>query len=149
VESIPKHEGMVPKSKEQWDVGMQLEENLVAAQLGTWWVQKFALQLIELANQLVEDGMVEKKSERIDEIRQSWVIVGLLMARLTVRELPSKITWDSCIEEQSWAARRAAVASPYKGVHGGLTLVIHLRMNPFESRHTADCTKKLVRMVVS
>jgi hypothetical protein len=50
---------------------MQLEENLVAAQLGTWWVQKFALQLIELANQLVEDGMVEKKSERIDEIRQS------------------------------------------------------------------------------
>jgi hypothetical protein len=29
-------------------------------------------------------GMVEKKSEMIGKIRQSWVIVGLLMARLTV-----------------------------------------------------------------
>jgi hypothetical protein len=70
VEYIPKHGGMVPESKEQGDVGMQLEENLVAAQLATWWAQKFALRLIVLANQLVEDGMVEKKSERIDEIRQ-------------------------------------------------------------------------------
>jgi hypothetical protein len=71
VESIPKHGGMVPESNEQKEVGMQLEENLVVTQLATWWTQKFALQLIELADQLVEDGMVEKKSERIDEMRQS------------------------------------------------------------------------------
>jgi hypothetical protein len=54
--------------------------------------QKFALRLILLANQLVEDGMVAEKSEIIDEIRQSIVIVGLFMARLTVRESPSKVT---------------------------------------------------------
>jgi hypothetical protein len=52
VKSIPKHGGMVPESKELEEVGMQLEENLVTAQLATWWAQKFALRLIELANQL-------------------------------------------------------------------------------------------------
>jgi hypothetical protein len=31
VESIPKHGRMVPESKEQEEVGIQLEENLVAA----------------------------------------------------------------------------------------------------------------------
>jgi len=45
------------------------------------------------------------------------------MARLIVRESPSKVTWDSPIDEHSVAARRAAVTSPYKGVQGGLILV--------------------------
>jgi hypothetical protein len=64
--------------------------------------------------------MVKIKSETIDEIRQSWVIIGLLIARLTVRESPSKVTWDKPKYEHSVAARRAADASPYKGVQGGL-----------------------------
>jgi hypothetical protein len=45
------------------------------------------------------------------------------MARLTVKESPSNVTWDNSIDEHNVAARRAAVASPYKGVHKGLILV--------------------------
>jgi hypothetical protein len=45
------------------------------------------------------------------------------MAKLTVRESPSKVTWNSLIDEHSVAARRAAVASPYKRVQEGLILV--------------------------
>jgi hypothetical protein len=37
------------------------------------------------------------------------------MARLTVKESPSNVTWDNPIDEHNVAARRAAVASPYKG----------------------------------
>jgi hypothetical protein len=76
-----------------------------------------------LEDHLVVDEIVERNSDMMDEIRQSCVIVGLLMARLTVKESPSKITWDSPIDEHNVAARRAAVASPYKGMHKGLILV--------------------------
>jgi len=48
--------------------------------------------LIKLAVQLVAEEMVAEKSEIIDEIRQSCVIVGLLMAKVIVRESPSKAT---------------------------------------------------------
>jgi hypothetical protein len=76
-----------------------------------------------LADQLVVGESVKINSDMIDEIRQSRVIVGLFMARLTVKESPSKVTRDSPIDENSVAARRAAVASPYNGVQGGLILV--------------------------
>jgi len=42
-------------------------------------------------NQQVEDGMVERKLDMTEEIRQSCVINILLMARLTVREFTCKI----------------------------------------------------------
>jgi hypothetical protein len=77
--------------KRQKEVGMQLEVNLVATQFAILRAQKFALRLILLTNQLVEEGIVVEKSEIIDEIHQSCVIVGLLMTRLTVRESPSKV----------------------------------------------------------
>jgi hypothetical protein len=107
---FPKHGGK--EIGKQEGEGMQLEENLIAAQDATWWAQKFALRLIWLADQLVEDGIVEKKSDITDEIRQSCVIEGLLMARVTIRESPSKITDGSLRDRDNWAARRAAEASP-------------------------------------
>jgi hypothetical protein len=55
-ESVPKQGGTVPENKKLKEMGMQLEENLVAAQQVTWWAQKFTLRLMELANQLVVDG---------------------------------------------------------------------------------------------
>jgi hypothetical protein len=38
---------------------MQPENNLVAAQFVTWWVQKFAFRLILRAVQLIKGGIVE------------------------------------------------------------------------------------------
>jgi hypothetical protein len=48
--------------------------------------------LILLADQLVVDGMMGKISKIIEEIFQSCVINRLLMARVNIRESPSKIT---------------------------------------------------------
>jgi hypothetical protein len=45
--------------------------------------------------------MVERKSEITEEIRQSCVIEGLLMARVTIRESPSKITDGSLRDRDS------------------------------------------------
>jgi hypothetical protein len=56
--------------------------------------------------------MVDKKSKIMEEIRQSCVIEGLLMARVIIRESPSNITERSLRDKDSWAARRAAEASP-------------------------------------
>jgi hypothetical protein len=80
--------------------------------MSTWWAQKFALRLIWLADLLVVDGMVDKKYKIIEEIFQSCVINELLMARVTIRESPSKITEGSFRDKDSWAERRAAEASP-------------------------------------
>jgi hypothetical protein len=45
--------------------------------------------------------MVEMKFEIIEEMRQSCVIEGLLMARVTIRESPSKITEGSFRDKNS------------------------------------------------
>jgi len=55
---------------------MQPENNLVAAHFATWWAQKFALRLTELADQLVVDGIRECIWEIVVAIRQSFVIKG-------------------------------------------------------------------------
>jgi len=55
--------------------------------------------------------MVDKKYKIIEEIFQSCIIKKLLMARVTIRESPSKITEGSFRDKDSWAARRAADAS--------------------------------------
>jgi hypothetical protein len=45
--------------------------------------------------------MVDKKLKRMEEIRQSCIIEGLLMARITIREPPSKITEGSLRDKDS------------------------------------------------
>jgi hypothetical protein len=56
--------------------------------------------------------MMERKSEMSDEILQCFVIVGLLIARVTIRESPLKITEENFRERDNLAANNAAVASP-------------------------------------
>lgn len=87
MESIPKQRGMVPESKDKEEVRMQLKENLITIQLVTLWIQKFTLQLKLLVAELIDNGMVTKKFERIDKIRQSCVIIVLLIVKLIVRKL--------------------------------------------------------------
>ncbi len=44
-----------------------------------------------LEDHLVVDEIVERNSDMMDEIRQSCVIVGLLIVRVTIGESPSKM----------------------------------------------------------
>jgi hypothetical protein len=55
---------------------------------------------------------VEERFKISEEILQSCVIVGLLMARVIISESPSKMTEGSLRDRDNCAARRAAVASP-------------------------------------
>jgi hypothetical protein len=47
------------------------------------------------------EGIVDEKSEITEDIHQSCVIEGLLMARVTIRELPSKMIEGSLRDRDS------------------------------------------------
>jgi hypothetical protein len=121
---------------------MQPENNLVAAHFATWWAQKFALRLTELADQLVVDGIRECIWEIVVAIRQSFVIKGFWRARVTVVESPSRINEVAFVEIANLVTSSAARASPKTAVHGGLIREEQWVMIPEEFRITAAWTKK-------
>jgi len=55
---------------------------------------------------------VEWMLEIVEAVLQSVVISGCWSAIVTLRELPSKIKEDNPNKLATWAARKAAVASP-------------------------------------
>jgi len=128
---------------------MQPENNLVAAHFATWWAQKFALRLTELADQLVVDGIRECIWEIVVAIRQSFVIKGFWRARVTVVESPSRINEVAFVEIANLVASSAARASPKTAVHGGLIREEQWVMIPEEFRITAAWTEKESRVAVS
>jgi len=104
--------------------------------------------LIWLADQLVVKEIVDEKSEITEDISQSRVIKGLLIARVVIRESPSKMTEMSLRDRDSWAARKAAEASPNIAEQRGLTWVKHLITEPSKSRQTVAWAEKVFWMVV-
>lgn len=110
---------------------------------------KFALQLIWLANQLDVEGMMEWMCEMVEAIRQSWVVVGFWSARVTVRESPSKIKEDIFRKRAKWTANKVALALPKRVVHGELIRELYLIIAPEEFLMTAAWSEKERRIAVS